>query len=197
MTPVTARLAAITYCRYVTFSRAARISVATLATGVTAALLAAVPAQAAFAIPVNCEVDNVVLSQDGATYTLYGTCGNVTVTGDNVTVTEMPATRRLRVLGVGDTVSSKPVDLVVVRGRDNQVNVRSARIARLASPGSTLRSPGLLETVRVPGNRGRVHAERMTKLVVDGNRNAVRVDRGATIVHDDGRHNRIRVHKHA
>ena len=89
--------------------------------------------------------------------------------GDNVTVNEMPATRRLRVLGDGDTVSSKPVDLVVVRGRDNQVTVRSARIARLASPGSTLRSPGLLETVRVPGNRGRVrNFEDEGVLVADG-----------------------------
>ena len=195
MTPTTAVLPTITYSRYVMPSHLARISAAALATGVAGALLAAVPAQAGLAIPVNCEVDNVVLSQDDATYTLYGTCGNVTVTGDNVTVTDMPATRRLRVLGHGDTISAKPVDLVVLRGRDSQVTVRSARITRVASPGSTLRSPGLLETVRVPGNHGRVHAERLTTLVVDGDRNVVRVDGGRTTVRDHGHHNRIRVHK--
>ena len=197
MTPTTAVPSTITYSRYVMTSHLARSSAAVLATGVAGALLTAFPAHAGLAIPVNCEVDNVVLSQDDATYTLYGTCGNVTVTGDNVTVTDMPATRRLRVLGHGDTISAKPVDLVVVRGRDSQVAVRSARIARVASPGSTLRSPGLLETVRVPGNHSHIRAERLTTLVVDGDRNVVRVDRGRTTVRDHGHHNRLRVHHHA
>jgi hypothetical protein len=199
VTPATAFRALFTYSRYVMISRPARTSFAAVATG--AAMLATLgtgPAQAGlFTIPVDCQVDNVVLDQDNATYELHGTCGVVTVTGDNVTVSDMPATRKLLVKGQNDVIGAKPVDRVVVHGRDNQITVRSARIARVDSPGSTLDVTGLLETGRVPGNRSRVHAERLTKLVVDGDRNLVRVDRGSTIVDNDGRHNRIRVHQHA
>jgi hypothetical protein len=99
--------------------------------------------------------------------------------------------------GQGATINGKPVDRVIVRGRDNQVTVRSSRITRIASPGSTVRVTGLLEHARVTGDHARLRAERLTRLVVEGDRNVVRADRGKTVVRDEGHHNRIRVHERA
>ena len=201
MTPATAGSSSFTYSRYVTFSRTARTlacTAATVATGVAATVLVTGPAHAGLLpFPVDCQTNNVVLDRDNTTYELSGTCGVVTVTGDNVTVTDLPATRKLLIKGQNDHISGKPVDRVVLRGRDSEVTVRSARVARVYAPGSVLHVRGLLEVARIPGNHTRVHADKITKLFVDGNRNAVRADRGETLVHNDGRHNRIRVHKRA
>ncbi len=177
-----------------------RISLSTtaLVAGVTLTLPGVAPAAATSSLfPVDCQTNNVVLDEDGGTYELYGTCGVVTVTGDNVTVAHLPATRKLVLEGQGATINGKPVDRVVVRGRDNQVTVRSSRVTRIDSPGSTVRVTGLLETGRVTGNHSRLRAERLTEVVVEGDRNVVRAERGATFVRNDGRHNRIRVHKRA
>ena len=197
MTGVTAEHSDGTYSWYVDIKRTT-LALATVLGGATLTLPAAGPADATSSLfPVDCQTNNVVLDEDGATYELYGTCGVVTVTGDNVTVTDLPATRTLVVKGHGDHISGKPVDRVVLRGRDNHVSVRSVRVARVSSPGSTLNVRGLLEQARIPGNHSRVHAERLTELFVDGNRNVVRVDRRSTVVHNDGRHNTIRVHRRA
>lgn len=197
MTLVTAKHSVSTYSGYVNIKRIS-LSTTALVAAVTLTLPGVAPAEAtSSALPVDCQTNNVVLDEDGATYELYGTCGVVTVTGDNITVTDLPSTRKLLIKGDGDLVSGKPVDRVVVHGRDNRITVQSARVARVASPGSTLSVRGLLEVARVPGNHSHVLAKRLTKLFVDGNRNAVRVDRGETVVHDDGRHNAIRVHRRA
>lgn len=177
-----------------------RISFGTVAVAAGAALTlpGAVPAAATSSLfPVDCQTNNVVLDEDGGDYELYGTCGVVTVTGDNVTVAHLPATRKLVIEGQGAEINGKPVDRVVVRGRDNHVTVRSSRITRIASPGSTVRVTGLLELGRITGNHSRLHAERLTEVVVEGDRNVVRADRGETVVRNTGQHNRIRVHKRA
>lgn len=197
MTGVTAEHSDGTYYGYVDIKR---ISLGSAALAATAALLlpAASPAQATSSLfPVDCQTNNVVLDEDGATYELYGTCGVVTVTGDDITVQNMPATRTLIVRGQRDHISGKPIDRIVLRGRDSQVTAQSSRVARVASPGSTLTVLGLLEHARIPGNGARVHAERLTEVVVDGNRNVVRADQRSTVVRDRGHHNRIRVHRRA
>ncbi len=197
MTAVTAKHSLGTYCRYVHIKRIL-LSTTALVAGVTLALPGVGPAAATSSLfPVDCQTRNVVLDEDGATYELVGTCGVVTVTGDHVTVTGLPATRKLVVKGQHDHISGKPVDRVVLLGRASEIRVRSARVARVASPGSVLHVQGLLEVARIPGSHSQVHADRLTKLFVDGNRNVVRADRGETLVRDHGRHNRIRVHQHA
>lgn len=195
MTPVTAEHSDSTYCGYVDIKRIS-LSTTALVAGVTLTLPGVAPAEATSSLfPVDCQTNNVVLDEDGGTYELYGTCGVVTVTGDNVTVAHLPATRKLVLQGQGATINGKPVDRVVVRGRDNQLTVRSSRITRVSSPGSIVRVTGLLETARITGDHSRLRAERLTKVVVEGDRNVVRADRGSTVVHDDGHHNRIRVHR--
>jgi hypothetical protein len=177
-----------------------RISLSTtaLVAGVTLTLPGVAPAEATSSLfPVDCQTNNVVLDEDGGTYELYGTCGVVTVTGDDITVAHLPATRQLVLEGRGADIHSKPIDRVVVRGRDNQVTVRSSRVVKVASPGSTVRVTGLLEHARVTGDHARLRAERLTRLVVEGDRNVVRADRGKTVVRDEGHHNRIRVHERA
>jgi len=197
VTGVTAKHSVGTYSRYVDIKRIS-LSTSALVAGVTLTLPGVAPAEATSSLfPVDCQTNNVVLDEDGGNYQLYGTCGVVTVTGDNVTVAHLPATRTLVVEGQGDTINGKPVDRVVVRGRGNQVTVRSSRITRVASPGSTVRVTGLLETARVTGDRSRLRAERLTELFVDGDRNVVRADRGQTLVSNDGHHNRISVHRRA
>jgi hypothetical protein len=197
VTGVTAEHSFGTYSWYVDIKRTI-LALATVLGGASLTLPGATPAAATSPLfPVDCQTNNVVLDQDNATYELSGTCGVVTVTGDNVTVTDLPATRTLIVKGQGDHISGKPVDLVVLHGRDSQVSVRSIRVARVDSPGSTLRVTGLLEVARIPGNHSRVHSDRLTKVFVEGNRNLVRSDRGETTVHNDGHHNRIRVAKQA
>jgi hypothetical protein len=197
VTAVTAEHSLGTYSGYVDIKRIS-LSTSALVAGVALTLPGVAPAEATSSLfPVDCQTNNVVLDEDNATYELYGTCGVVTVTGDNVTVAHLPATRRLVVEGRGATINGKPVDRVIVRGRDNQVTVRSSRITRIASPGSTVRVTGLLETGRVTGDSSRLRAERLTKVVVEGDRNLVRADRGTTVVRDEGRHNRIRVHRRA
>jgi len=195
--PVTAKHSLSTYCGYVDIKRIS-LSTTALVAGVTLTLPGVAPAEATSSLfPVDCQTNNVVLDEDGGTYELYGTCGVVTVTGDNVTVAHLPATRKLVLEGQGATINGKPVDRVVVHGRDNQVTVRSSRITRIDSPGSTVRVTGLLETGRVTGNHSRLRAERLTEIFVDGDRNVVRAERGQTFVSNDGHHNRIRVHKRA
>lgn len=197
MTAVTAKHSLGTYCRYVDIKRIS-LSTTALVAGVTLTLPGVAPAEATSSLfPVDCQTNNVVLDEDGGDYELYGTCGVVTVTGDNVTVAHLPATRRLVVEGQGANINGKPVDRVIVRGRDNQVTVRSSRITRIASPGSTVRVTGLLETARVTGDHSALRAERLTEVFVEGDRNVVRAERGQTFVSNDGHHNRIRVHNRA
>lgn len=197
MTAVTAKHSLGTYCRYVDIKRIS-LSTTALVAGVTLTLPGVAPAEATSSLfPVDCQTNNVVLDEDGGDYELYGTCGVVTVTGDNVTVAHLPATRRLVVEGQGANINGKPVDRVIVRGRDNQVTVRSSRITRIASPGSTVRVTGLLETARVTGDHSALRAERLTEVFVEGDRNVVRAERGQTFVSNDGHHNRIRVPKRA
>ena len=113
MTGVTAEHSDGTYSWYVDIKRTT-LALATVLGGATLTLPAAGPADATSSLfPVDCQTNNVVLDEDGATYELYGTCGVVTVTGDNVTVTDMPATRKLVVKGQGDVITAKPVDRVV------------------------------------------------------------------------------------
>ena len=197
MTGVTAKHSLGTYCEYVDIKRIS-LSTTALVAGVTLTLPGVAPAEATSSLfPVDCQTNNVVLDEDGGDYELYGTCGVVTVTGDNVTVAHLPATRRLVVAGEGANINGKPVDRVIVRGRDNQVTVRSSRITRIASPGSTVRVTGLLETARVTGDHSALRAERLTEVFVEGDRNVVRAERGQTFVSNDGHHNRIRVHNRA
>ena len=197
MTGVTARHSDGTYSGYVDIKRIS-YGTAALAAGAALTLPGVAPAQATSSLfPVDCQTNNVVLDEDGGDYELYGTCGLVTVTGDDITVAHLPATRKLVIEGQRAHINGKPVDRVVVHGRDNQVTVRSSRITRVASPGSTVHVTGLLEMGRVTGDHSRLRAERLTEVVVEGDRNVVRAERGETVVRNTGAHNRIRVHKRA
>lgn len=163
--------------------------------GATASLTALpAPAQAdGLPIPVDC-TRRVVLTWDGLTYDLQGTCGVVVIAAEDTEVS-IPAARKVVVRGEGNVVHAKPTDRLRVLGRDQRVDVVSVRALRIASPGSVVTVTGLAEEVSVAKRRARLTADRLSELVVEGNHHTVRVHRGTTVVRDDGRHNRIRVHR--
>lgn len=147
--------------------------------GTLAALVVATsPAQAGPAtVPVRCSTDKVVLAADDTDYELSGTCGVVEVTASGAHVT-MPAAQRLVVRGTGNVVVARPIDTVVVRGHGNEVSLPSARVLRLASPGSLVAAEGLLEDVRLAAERGTVTADQISDLRVAGRGHEVRARRG-------------------
>jgi hypothetical protein len=146
---------------------------------VLAALVVATsPAQAGLiAIPVTCSGDKVVLDVDDADYELSGTCGVVEITASGTHVT-MPAAQRLVVRGTGNAVEAKPIDVVVVKGHGNEVALPSARVLRLASPGSVVAAEGLLEEVSIGRRHGTVTADQISDLRVAGRGHDVRARRG-------------------
>ena len=147
--------------------------------GTLAALVVATsPARAGLiAIPVSCSSDKVVLDVDDADYELSGTCGVVEITASGTHVT-MPAAQRLVVRGTGNVVVAKPIDTLVVRGHGNEVALPSARVLRLASPGSLVAAEGLLEEVSLGRKRGTVTADQITDLRAGGRAHEVRARRG-------------------
>ena len=176
-----------------TFTRRATrgLAVALLPAALSAATgLLAAPASAGLgdvAVPVDC-TDGATISRDDLTYELHGPCGDVLVTASNVTV-RMPAATKLVVRGDHDVVHAKPVQRLLVRGHDQLVDVRSARTARVASPGSRVHFDGLVETLKLPGNRAHVDADQISTLLVGGNRNVVAATRGFD-ARVSGNHNR-------
>lgn len=152
--------------------------------------LLAAPASAGLgdvAIPVDC-TDGATISRDNLTYQLNGPCGDVLITASNATV-RMPAATKLVVRGDHNVVHAKPVQRLLVRGHDQLVDVRSAKAARVASPGSRVHFDGLAETLKVPGNRAHVDADQISTLLVGGNRNVVVADKGFD-ARIGGNHNR-------
>lgn len=151
---------------------------ALLGGSLAALMVAASPAQAGpVTIPVNCSTDKTVLDIDDADYVLNGTCGVVVVTASGTQVT-MPAAQRLVVRGAGNVVEAKPIDTLVIKGHGNQVALPSARVLRLASPGSSVTAEGLLEEVGLAGRRGTVTADQISDLRVAGQGHDVRARRG-------------------
>jgi len=147
--------------------------------GALAALVVATsPAQAGVVtIPVNCSGDKVVLDVDDADYELSGTCGVVEITASGTHVT-MPAAQRLVVRSTGNVVEAKTIDTLVVRGHGNEVSLPSARVLRLASPGSLVAAEGLLEDVSLGRKRGTVTADQISDLRVGGRGHDVRARLG-------------------
>lgn len=147
--------------------------------GILAAMVVTTsPAQAGLiTIPVNCSDDKTVLDVDDADYELHGTCGVVEITASGTHVT-MPAAQRLVVRGTGNVVDAKPIDTVVVKGHANKIALPSARVLRLASPGSVVAAEGLLEDVSLGRKRGTVTAGQISDLRVGGRGHDVRARRG-------------------
>jgi hypothetical protein len=171
------------------------LALALALTGAAASLTALpAPAEAAgLPIPVDC-TRRVVLTWDGLTYDLQGTCGVVVIAADDTEVS-IPAARKVVVRGERNVVHAKPADRLRVLGRDQRVDVVSVRALRVASPGSLVTVTGLAEEASVAERRTRLTADRLSALVVEGHHHTVRVHRGTTVVRDEGRHNTIRVHR--
>lgn len=151
---------------------------ALLGGSLAALVVAASPAQAGVvAIPVNCSTDKTVLDVDDADYVLNGTCGVVEITASGTQVT-MPAAQRLVVRGAGNVVEAKPIDTLVIKGHGSQIALPSARVLRLASPGSRVVAEGLIEEVSLAGRRGTVTADQISTLRVAGRGHDVRAQRG-------------------
>ncbi len=139
--------------------------------------LTAVPADAALAVPVDCSHGTVELRWDDVTYDVNGTCGVVKVLADDV-VARIPTATRVVVRGHGNTVVSKSVDTLVVRGRHQDVRPAAARVLRVASPATTVEVEGLVETARLGGRRATVTADRVYDVTVPGSRTTLRTGRG-------------------
>lgn len=141
-------------------------------------VVATSPAQAGLiTFPVSCSHDKVVLDRDDTDYELDGNCGVVEITASRTHVT-MPTAQRLVVRGTGNVVEAKTIDVVIVKGHENTVALPSARVLRLASPGSLVATEGLLEDVRLDRRRGTVTADRISDLRVAGRGHDVRARRG-------------------
>jgi len=152
--------------------------------------LGTVPAQAGLAVPVDCDGDPVVLRWDDLTYELRGTCGVVKVLADDVTV-RMPTGRRVVVRGHRNTVVSKSLTTLVVRGRRHEVRPTSVQRLDVASRGSLVAVEGLLENARLGGRGATVRAERTSTLRVPGRHNTMRSRFGYDVT-VGGNANRVR-----
>lgn len=150
---------------------------ATLGGLLTAVVLAASPAQALGAIPVQCADSKVVLETDGLSYDLQGTCGVVVVKASD-TVVDVPSSRRLVVRGHGNVVTARPGDVLKVRGRDNRVRIASTRALVAASPGSTVTVDGLVEQARLGRSGVTLRARQISTLTVGGRGHGVVARRG-------------------
>jgi len=143
-----------------------------VATGLTSA-----PADAGVAVPVNCSSGPVEIRTDDLTYDLDGTCGVVRVLADDVTV-RMPTATRVVVRGHRNTVVAKPIGVLVVRGRDQEVRPVSVRHLRVASPGTAVEVEGLVETARLGRRDATVTADRVFTLRAPGNGNTLHAGSG-------------------
>ncbi len=149
---------------------------------VTASLLVALglgsaPAEAGVAVPVDCSHRTVELRWDDVTYDLDGTCGVVRVLADDV-VARIPTATRVVVRGHGNTVVTKSVDTLVVRGRQQEVRPTAARVLRVASPRTTVEVAGLVESARLGGRRTTLTADRVYAVRTPGAHNTLRTGRG-------------------
>ena len=149
-----------------TFSRLLTVPLAALALSTTGL---AAPAQAIdLTIPVQCEIGaETVLSWDGATYDLRGTCGVVRVSADDATVT-MPAATRLVLEGAGNTVTAKPVYDAEVTGAGNALTTPSLTTLVMSGTGSTVAVAGLVEHAELSGAGTRLSADTVNVLRMRG-----------------------------
>ena len=143
-----------------------------LALGLTSA-----PAEAGLAVPVNCSQSPVELRWDDTTYDLNGTCGVVKVLADDVIV-RMPTATELVVRGHRNTVVSKSLGTMVVRGRGHDLRTPSVRVLDVASPGTAVAVDGLAETTRLRGRGATVAADRVLTLRAPGRNNTLHTRRG-------------------
>ncbi|MBL0748052.1 DUF3060 domain-containing protein [Nocardioides baculatus] len=143
-------------------------ALALTATGLAAGLSAA-PAQAiGLTIPVQCELGaETVLSWDGATYDLRGTCGVVRVVADDATVT-MPSATRLVLDGSGSTVTAKPVYDVEVAGPGNTLTTPSITSLVVTGTGSTVTVSGLVESAELTSSGSMLGADTVNVLRMRG-----------------------------
>lgn len=144
------------------------------------------PAAAATAVPVNCNRSPVEIRWDDLTYELDGTCGVVKVLADDVVV-RMPTATRVVVRGARNTVVTKSLGRLVVRGHDQSVRPTSVRGLVVSSPGTTVEVDGLLEKARLAGRRTTVTADRAYTVHVPGHGNTLRARMGydAGVAGDD------------
>ena len=149
----------------------------TLAAGLLVATGPSAPADAGLAVPVDCSGGPVEISTDDLTYDLDGTCGVVRVLADDVTV-RMPTATRVVVRGHRNTVVSKSIGVLVVRGRHHEVRPVSVRHLRVASPGTAVEVEGLVETARLGRRGATVTADRVFTLRAPGNGNTLRAGSG-------------------
>ncbi|WP_432479138.1 DUF3060 domain-containing protein [Nocardioides sp. GXQ0305] len=169
-----------------------RRRLATVTAGLLVALgLPAATAEAVLPLPVDCSHGPVELRWDGLTYDLDGTCGRVSVLADDAVV-RIPTATRVVVRGHGNTVVTKSVDTLVVRGRNQEVRPAAVRVLRVASPRTTVAVEGLVESAQITARRATVTADRVSRARVPGSHNALRTTGRGYDASVGGDHNTLR-----
>ena len=141
---------------------------AILAPSLLAAGLVAAPADAAFAVPVQCEIGaETVLPWDDVTYDLSGTCGVVRVTADRATVT-MPTATQLVLDGSANTVTAKPLASVTVVGTGNSLTTPTIQDLTVTGAETTVTVSGLMERAVMASSSSTLTADTINVLRLRG-----------------------------
>lgn len=167
--------------------RAAATPIGVLALVLSGLLIAvplmASPAAAAgslrLAVPVFCSDRTVTLGLDGASYRLSGVCGEVRVTGDDVSV-DLPNAVRVIVTGQRARITGKNVYTVLTTGAAPRIALTSVRELRATGPASVIAVRGQVGDARVGGRGGSLSAREILDLRVLGSGHRVIARRGWT-----------------
>jgi len=120
----------------------------------------------------DCTGQAVLLNQAGATYTLSGKCGQVSVQGQGIVV-RMDDAAGVEIRGDRITVDVDTAGALAISGQDNTVVADS------------------LDAVAIRGDRNRVEGDRIRALTINGNDNTVRSDSAIGGVVDNGSRNSV------
>ncbi|MCU1413159.1 MAG: hypothetical protein JWN80_499, partial [Microbacteriaceae bacterium] len=89
-----------------------------------------------------CSAQNLTLNQPGVHYSLTGNCGEVSIQGQDITVT-MVSAKSLTINGDRNTVTAKSLGAVSVQGQDNTMSATVIGALTINGDRNTVTAPAV------------------------------------------------------
>ena len=109
----------------------------------------------------DCSGDDVTFNEPGVTYVVNGTCGEVTIEGEGITV-GIARADRLVIRGDDNGVTAGTVGSVLINGQGNEVDSGgddTVTAVEIAGDGNRVSAEGAIESVVVNGNDNLTESE--------------------------------------
>jgi PBP1b-binding outer membrane lipoprotein LpoB len=90
----------------------------------------------------DCTAQNLTLNQPGLHYTLTGTCGEISIQGQDITVS-MVSAKSVTINGDRNTVTAKSLGAVSIQGQDNTMSATVVGALTINGDRNTVTAPAI------------------------------------------------------